>query len=104
MSRGAASRQIGVNLFGHRAGDRRFNADAAEARELQAGMAQIEPGHQSKQVDLDALGPAELDAGKAPKIKLDAGAAVGWTRIKSAAEIAADSVRRQCDPQFRHCA
>ena len=44
---------------------RRFQADAAVARQLQPGMAQVEPGHQAEQIDLDALDPADLDARRA---------------------------------------
>src|SRR5450631_3658134 len=87
-----ASPQIGVSLFSERGGDRGFDADAAESRQLDAGVAQIEPGDEPEQVDLDALDPTELHGGKTVQIELDAGAAVGAAGIKPVAEIAPDRV------------
>ena len=81
--RAYASRQIGVSLFGQRGGDRGFHADAAESRQLDAGMTQIEAGDQPEQIDLDALDPAELHGGETGEIELDTGAAVGAAGIKA---------------------
>ena len=50
-----------------RSRDRRSNADAAEARQLERRMAQVEAGDEAEQIDLDALDPADLDAEQAPQ-------------------------------------
>src|ERR1043166_6058865 len=52
-------------------GDRRGHADAAVARQLDAGMAQVEPSDQAEQIDLDALDPADLNAGIAAEIEFE---------------------------------
>src|SRR5262245_47047921 len=71
------------------------DAEAAEAGELHARMAQVEPGDQAEEIELDAFDPADLDAENSPQRRLDAGAAVGEPGIREAAKIFADSVRRQ---------
>ena len=51
--------------------------EAAEARQLQRGLPQVEAGHEAEDVELDPLDPAELHAEHAPQARLHAGAAVG---------------------------
>src|SRR5580692_902897 len=58
-------------------------AEAAEARKLDGGMAQVEAGDQTQEVEFDALDPAELDADDAEQGRFDASAAVGQTDIRS---------------------
>src|SRR5262249_29949579 len=53
------------------------DADPAKARELHGGLAWSETCGQGKNVDLDALDPAELDAEEAPQRGFDTRAAVG---------------------------
>ena len=60
-----------------------------------AGMRKSSPATSPSRFELDALDPAELEAGKTVQIELDAGAAVGQAGVEAVAEIAADRVRRQ---------
>src|SRR5205814_9649702 len=66
------------------------DAEAAEAGEFYPRMAQVDPGYQAEEVELDSLDPAELDAKNAPQRGLDAGATVGSASIRTAAELLAD--------------
>src|SRR6185436_10083477 len=85
-----------IGLFGRgRRRDGAIETNAAEARQLERRLAQIDAGHEPEQVHLDALNPAKLEAGEAPQARLDPGAAVGEARIGARAEVAADRVRRQ---------
>src|SRR5215472_3325340 len=68
------------------------DADAAEARELHGGMAQIEACDQAENVDLDALDPTQLDTEETPKRGFDACAAVGQPDIGIGAEVLAHGV------------
>jgi hypothetical protein len=69
--------------------------DAAEARQLDAGIAQVDAGDEAEEIHLHALDPAELDAQQAPQARLDARAAVGQADIGQGTEVAADRIRRQ---------
>src|SRR5581483_4144448 len=71
------------------------HADAAEAWQLHAGVAQIEPGDETKDVQLDPLDPADLDSKQTPQRGLDAGSAVGQACIGQGAEVLPDGIRRQ---------
>src|SRR5205085_11583291 len=66
--------------------------EASKAWELQRRVAHIDSGHETKEIEFDALDPSELDAEKAPQGCLDAGAAVGEPDIRLAAEILAHGV------------
>ncbi len=76
-------------------------AQAAEAGQLQRGMAQVEPGHKSHEIDLDALDPGELHAQQSPERGLDAGAAVGQAEIEAGAKVLANRIRRQGGRELR---
>src|SRR6516162_6961658 len=78
------------------------DADAAEARELHRGMAQIETCDQAENVDLDALDPTQLDAEETPQRGFDAGAAVGQPGIGVGAEVLAHRVCRQRGLKLGH--
>src|SRR6266849_960981 len=80
------------------------HAEPAEARNLERRVAQVEPGYQPHEIDLDTLAPAELCAEQPIDAHLDAGAAGRIAEERSVgAEIAADRFRRQGDLEFRGC-
>jgi hypothetical protein len=54
---------------------RRVHADAADARQLDRRMADVEPCDQREQVDLDSFDPAGLDAEQAVYFQFEAGLA-----------------------------
>src|SRR5712691_6494584 len=78
------------------------DADAPEAGELDARMAQIETRDQSEKIELYALNPAELEAEQAEQRGFDASAAVGEPDIGVGAKILGDRVRRQRGLELRH--
>src|ERR1700704_6285396 len=82
-----------------RAGGRdAVETEPAEARDLQRRVAQIEPGHQAEEIDLDAFDPGELGPDEAVDAHLEAGPAGGGADEGSVGtEVAADSLRRHRD-------
>src|SRR3984893_7296653 len=56
-------------------------------------MADVDASNESEEIDLDALDPAELEAGDAPQVQLHPGAAVGKPGVEIGPEVAADGVR-----------
>src|SRR5262249_2676627 len=92
----AAIKQMAVREFQdlarQRGCHRGFNADPTVTRQLYARMPQIDTGDQAQDIQLDTFDPANLDAGIAVKIDLEASAAVGPPRIKAVAEIAPDGI------------
>src|SRR5262245_50535202 len=76
--------------------------DAAEARQLHGGMAQVEAGDQAEKIDLDPFDPTELHAEQPPQRRLDAGSAVGQAEIGMSAEILAYRIRWQRDAELRY--
>lgn len=65
-------------------------------------MPQVEAGNQTKQIQLDAFDPSQLDGRKPVHVEFDASAAVGQAGVNTLAKIAADSVRRKADSEFGH--
>src|SRR6202521_4876013 len=57
-------------------------------------MADVDADDEAEKIELDALDPADLGAGDAPQVELDARAAVGKPGIETWPEVAADGVWR----------
>src|SRR5262249_34795074 len=70
-------------------------AEVAQGRQLEPGLAEIEAGDETQQIDLEAFHPADLDSEEAPQARLDAGAAVGQADKRARPEVLADPRRRQ---------
>lgn len=79
-----------------------IEADAAEARQLDGWVAQVEARDQAQKIDFDALDPAELHPEEAPQRGFDTRAAIGQADIGIGAEIFADGVGRKRGLELGH--
>src|SRR3981081_4167164 len=79
-----------------------IDADAAEARQLDGRVAQVETCDQAQKVDFDTLDPTELHPPEGPQRASAAGAAIGQADIGIGAEILTHRVRRQCGLEWGH--